>query len=67
MSKISQIDLGSSVLSICILAGFIATAFVFLRLTIIGINYIKVNYLNEEGEDEDKLIKKSESKGFQNN
>ena len=64
MSKISQIDLGSSVLSICILAGFIATAFVFLRLTIIGINYIKVNYSIKEGEDKDKLAQKPESKGF---
>jgi len=64
MSKISEIDLGSSILSICIVAGFIATAFVFIRLTIIGINYIKINYLREEVEDNDKLAKKSESKGF---
>ena len=64
MSKISQIDLGSSILSICIVAGFIATAFVFIRLTIIGVNYIKINYLREEVEDNDKLAKKSESKGF---
>tara|TARA_B100001113_G_scaffold203044_1_gene166454 strand:- start:1126 stop:1320 length:195 start_codon:yes stop_codon:yes gene_type:complete len=64
MSKISEIDLGSSILSICIVAGFIATAFVFIRLTIIGVNYIKINYLREEVEDNDKLAKKSESKGF---
>ena len=64
MPKISQIDLGSSILSICIVAGFIATAFVFVRLTIIGVNYIKINYLREEVEDNDKLAKKSESKGF---
>ena len=64
MSKISQIDLGSSILSICIVAGFIATAFVFIRLTIIGVNYIKINYLKEEVEDNDKLAKKSENKGF---
>tara|TARA_B100000579_G_C22282555_1_gene598928 strand:- start:301 stop:495 length:195 start_codon:yes stop_codon:yes gene_type:complete len=64
MSKISEIDLGSTVLSICIFAGFIATAFVFLRLTIIGINFIKVNYLREELDDKDKLTKKNESKGF---
>ena len=64
MSKISEIDLGSSILSICIVAGFIATAFVFIRLTIIGVNFIKINYLREEVEDNDKLAKKSESKGF---
>ena len=64
MSKISEIDLGSTILSICIVAGFIATAFVFIRLTIIGVNYIKINYLREEREDNDKLAKKSESKGF---
>ena len=64
MSKISEIDLGSTILSVCILAGFIATAFVFIKITVIGINYIKFNYLREEGEDKDKLNKKSESKGF---
>ena len=64
MSKISEIDLGSTVLSICILAGFIATAFVFVRLTIIGINYIKVNYLRDEVEEKDKLTRKTQGKGF---
>ena len=62
MIKLSEIDLGSALLSIFILIGFIATAFVFVRLTIIGINYVKVNYLNDEGEDENE--KRSESKGF---
>ena len=64
MSKLSEIDLGSSLLSVFIIAGFIATAFVLVRLTIIGINYIKVNYLKEKGEDKEKTITKSESKGF---
>ena len=64
MSKISEIDLGSSVLSICILAGFIATAFVFVRMVVIGINYIKINYSKEEGTDKDKISQKRESKGF---
>ncbi len=64
MLKLTEIDLGSSFLSIFILAGFIGTAFVFVRLTIIGINYIKVNYLKEEGENKDKKITESESKGF---
>ena len=64
MSKLSEIDLGSSILSIFILAGFIATAFVFLRLTIIGINYIKINFSKEEIEGKGKKIKKSEGKGF---
>ena len=63
MIKLSEINLGSSLLSIFIIIGFIATAFVFIRLTIIGINYIKVNYLNEE---EEKYKKKNEreTKGF---
>ena len=64
MNKLSEIDLGSALLSIFILIGFIATAFVFLRLTIIGINYVKVNYLKDEGEGKDKKVNKSESKGF---
>ena len=64
MSRLSEIDLGSSILSIIILAGFIATAFVFVKLTIIGINYIKINYSKEEGEDKEKTITKSERKGF---
>jgi len=64
MSKLSEIDLGSSILSIIILAGFIATAFVFLRLTIIGINYIKINYSKDEEEDKAKERTKNQSKGF---
>ena len=64
MSKISEIDLGSSVLSIVILLGFIATAFAVLRMTIIGVNYIKVNYSKDEGEGEKNKINKSEHKGF---
>ena len=64
MSKISEIDLGSSLLSIMILAGFIATAFVFIRLTIIGMNYIKDNYSQEEDGGKEKKYNKSETKGF---
>ena len=64
MIKFSEIDLGSALLSIFILIGFIATAFVFIRLTIIGINYIKINYSTEEGEDREKNENKSENKGF---
>ena len=66
MPKISEIDLGSALLSIFILAGYIATAFVIVRITIIGINYIKVNYLKEEGEGEGmgKKIDKRQTKGF---
>ena len=64
MLKLSEIDLGSALLSIFILIGFIATAFVFIRLTIIGINYVKVNYLKKEGENNDKKENTSESKGF---
>ena len=64
MPKLSEIDLGSSILSIFILAGLIATLFVFVRLTIIGINYIKINYWKEEVENNEEKITKSESKGF---
>ena len=63
MLKLSEIDLGSALLSIFILIGFIATAFVFVRLTIIGVNYVKVNYLKEEGENRRKK-NESENKGF---
>ena len=64
MTKLSEIDLGSALLSTFILIGYIATAFVFVRLTIIGINYLKINYAKDEGEDKVKKITKSESKGF---
>ena len=63
MSKISDIDLGSGLLSTIILLGYIGTAFVFIRLTIIGINYIKVNFLKEE-EKENKDDNKIDNKGF---
>ena len=64
MAKLSEIDLGSALLSTFILIGFIATAFVFVRLTIIGINYVKVNYLKGEAEDKDKKKENSETRGF---
>ena len=64
MIKLSEIDLGSALLSIFILIGFIATAFVFIRLTIIGINYIKINYSKEEGVEGGEVKNKNESKGF---
>ena len=64
MTKLSEIDLGSAILSIFILIGFIATAFVFVRLTIIGINYVKANYLKEEEEGRGEKKTKNETKGF---
>ena len=64
MSKLSEIDLGSALLSIFILIGFVATAFVFVRLTIIGINYVNVNYLKQGGEEKDKKKENCENKGF---
>ena len=57
MAKISEIDLGSALLSTFILIGFIATAFVFVKLAIIGINYIKVNFLSEEQAEVNKKAK----------
>ena len=64
MNKLSEIDLGSALLSIFILIGFLATAFVFVRLTIIGINYVKVNYIKEEKDMKGKKEPKSETRGF---
>ena len=64
MIKLSEIDLGSALLSIFILIGFIATAFVFIRLTIIGINYIKINYSKEEVVERGDVENKNERKGF---
>ena len=61
MAKISEVDLGSGILSVFILIGFLATALVFIRLAIIGINYMKVNFSNNE-EEENKI--ESNKKGF---
>ena len=64
MIRLSEIDLGSALLSTFILIGFIATAFVFIRLTIIGINFIKINYSKEEGEERGKWKTKTKAKVF---
>ena len=64
MSKLSEIDLGSAILSIVIVSGFIATAFAFIRLTIIGINYVRVNYLIEKSESKNKKQDRGNGKGF---
>ena len=64
MSKLSEIDLGSTILSVAIVAGFIATAFVFIRLAIIVVNYINVNYLKKEVEAKNKKQVKNEANGF---
>ena len=63
MTKISEIDLGSSLLSLFILIGYIATAIVVIRITIIGINYVKVNFPKNDRTDESKESE-TESKGF---
>tara|TARA_Y100001968_G_C19346370_1_gene712255 strand:+ start:827 stop:1021 length:195 start_codon:yes stop_codon:yes gene_type:complete len=63
MSKISEIDLGSALLSACILLGYLATAIVAIRLTIIGINYIKVNFPSKEEKNTQKDDPK-DNKGF---
>ena len=64
MFKLSEIDLGSNILSIVIAAGFIATAFAVIRLMIILVNYIRVNYSKKEVEAEYKKRVKKEAKGF---
>ncbi len=40
MNFLSQIDLGSSILFIAVIAGLIGTAFVILRFAIIAINFL---------------------------
>tara|TARA_B100000214_G_scaffold261036_1_gene192752 strand:+ start:94 stop:288 length:195 start_codon:yes stop_codon:yes gene_type:complete len=64
MFKLSEIDLGSTILSIVIVAGFIATAFAVIRLMIIVVNYIRVNYSKKDVEAEFKKQVKKEAKGF---
>ena len=64
MSKLTDLDLGSSILSIFILIGFIATAIAVLRLTIIGINYIKVHQAKDKEEVKKNKINKLKKKGF---
>ncbi len=62
MPKISDINLASSLLEVFILIGFIATALVFIRFTIMGINYINANHSkNKEKATKENDIK---SKGF---
>ncbi len=65
MPQLSEIDLTSALLSTFILIGFIATAFAFVRLTKLGINYVNANYLKEEGDDRERKETKSERRGFQ--
>ena len=63
MSKLSEIDLGSSILSIAILLGFIATSLLIIRFLVIGINNIKIN--SNSKQKSSKTIKKEASdKGF---
>ena len=63
MSKLSEIDLGSSILSISILLGFIATSLVIIRLLVTGINYIKINS-NQKQKSIKAKKKESIDKGF---
>ena len=64
MSKISEMNLGSAFLSFFVLLGFIATAIAVIRLTIIGVNFIRANYSKDEGEVKKIEINKTQSKGF---
>ena len=64
MPKISEIDLGSALLSTFILIGFIATAFVFIRLAIMGINYINVNFPKGEGKEKNEKGNEAKKNGF---
>ena len=61
MLKISEIDLGSALLSIFILIGFIATAFALIRICIISINYTKANFPKTAVKEKKDQINK---KGF---
>ena len=64
MPNISDINLGSLLLSAFILLGFIATAFVFIRLTIIGVNYVKEYSSKKRGQNNEKEQTKEDTKGF---
>ena len=59
MSKISEIDLGSALLSTFILIGFIGTAFVLVKFTIMGINYININFPKKDQKEIER-----DGKGF---
>ncbi len=63
MSKLSGIDLGSSILSISILLGFIATSLAIIRLFVTGIKYIK-NNSNQKQERSKAIQKEPIDKGF---
>ena len=63
MTKLSEIDLGSALLSIFILLGFIATALAMIKISIIAINYIKVNFPKKE-EENDQIKPNESNKGF---
>ena len=64
MSKITEIDLGSTLLSGFILLGYVATALVVLRVTIIVINYLRVNIDNKKEEKFSQESNDREGKGF---
>ena len=63
MSKLSEIDLGSSILSISVLLGFLATSLLIIRLLVTGINYIQINS-NRKLERSKAIKKETIDKGF---
>tara|TARA_Y100001968_G_C19023554_1_gene556307 strand:+ start:322 stop:510 length:189 start_codon:yes stop_codon:yes gene_type:complete len=62
MNEISQIDLGSAILFLAVIAGFLATGLVFVRFAIIGINYISSKI--QESKNEKVNYQEKETKGF---
>ena len=63
MSNLSEINLGSSILSISILLGFLATSLLIIRLLVIGINNIQINS-NRQKKSNKSIKKEPIDKGF---
>ena len=63
MDKISELSLGSSLLSIIILLGYIGTGIVIIRILIIVINYTKEKFSNNKNQTF-QTEENNEKKGF---
>ena len=64
MNKFSELDLGSTILSIAVAAGFIACGFVILRLLTSGLKYIITKFNFKSEQNPIKYQKKENKKGF---
>ncbi len=62
MEKLGQMDLGATILSIALSAGFVAFGFLVLRILMIGIKSV-INRLNQ-GRSIEAIDKNNSEKGF---